>query len=331
MVHSDEFGALLREERKRAGRTMADVADLLGLSIVYISDIERGKRAPLDPARVVRVAELLQVGAGPLLSAAARSRGAFELATASVTPMHIEAGAMLMRGWETLTEEDLKSIGDIVRKRIGMEMGGHGFRADRSSSYAALERVAADFRRRHLACCGAPVLDAAHAFEHLDDVDVERANGQRIRLDYAVNDIPVEALTMFDAESGKLVIVLRQDTYRNLLRGQPRARFSVCHEFGHAVLHTEQLIRMAGTPYQDAAMARTPTRGHDVFQDTEWQANGFAAALLMPAIDVVDAVDAGGDVTETVMSRFAVSSDAARRRVAIVEPRRATLLATGRT
>lgn len=41
-----DIGMELREERKRQGRTMADVASSLGLSEAYVSMVETGKRSP---------------------------------------------------------------------------------------------------------------------------------------------------------------------------------------------------------------------------------------------------------------------------------------------
>ena len=43
---SSSFGPFLRSVREKLGKTMKQVADLLEVSTVYISDIERGKRNP---------------------------------------------------------------------------------------------------------------------------------------------------------------------------------------------------------------------------------------------------------------------------------------------
>lgn len=37
------FGSFLRKQRKRTGKYMHDIAEVSGLSIVQVSDIERGK------------------------------------------------------------------------------------------------------------------------------------------------------------------------------------------------------------------------------------------------------------------------------------------------
>lgn len=117
MGHS--FGALLKEWRGRAGKSMGDVARYLGVSVTYISDVEREVRAPLTTDKIMKVAHFLSIPSGhveDLLRAAAASRGAFEF-NAGVTPKHDEVGAALMRGWSSLSPEQLESIQKIVTRR----------------------------------------------------------------------------------------------------------------------------------------------------------------------------------------------------------------------
>ena len=44
----ERFGDLLRKLRRKANRTLGDVARVLGFSVVYMSDVERGNRKPLN-------------------------------------------------------------------------------------------------------------------------------------------------------------------------------------------------------------------------------------------------------------------------------------------
>lgn len=100
---------------------MSEVALRLEVSVVYVSDVERGNRAPLTPERILRTAHFLGVDPEPLLIAAARSRGAFELDATRVSGKAREVGAALMRGWKDLNDEDLEKIARIVRRREGSE------------------------------------------------------------------------------------------------------------------------------------------------------------------------------------------------------------------
>ncbi len=42
----DVFGALLRRRRQRQGRTLAEVAAAAGISVAYLSELERGLKEP---------------------------------------------------------------------------------------------------------------------------------------------------------------------------------------------------------------------------------------------------------------------------------------------
>jgi transcriptional regulator with XRE-family HTH domain len=47
----NRFGAYLREKRVAAGLSLRDVAQALGISHVYLGEVERGVRGPLRPER----------------------------------------------------------------------------------------------------------------------------------------------------------------------------------------------------------------------------------------------------------------------------------------
>ncbi len=112
-----EFGDLLRATRKRSGNSMLDLARHLGVSVVFISDVERGNRAPFTPERIMRVTEFLGADPEPFLLAAAKTRGSFELDATQVSGKARQVGAALMRGWTDLGERDLEKIARIVRRR----------------------------------------------------------------------------------------------------------------------------------------------------------------------------------------------------------------------
>lgn len=66
------------------------------------------------------------------------------------------------------------------------------------------------------------------------------------------------------------VIQLREDVYDGLNAGNGMARFTAAHELGHFVLHQDE------SPMQRGDSVWPP------YMDSEWQANAFAASLLMP-------------------------------------------------
>jgi transcriptional regulator with XRE-family HTH domain len=96
---------------------MLDLARDLEVSVVFISDVERGNRAPFTSDKILKVAELLDVDPEPLLQAAAETRGAFQLDATQVSGKARQVGAALMRGWTKLNEKDLDMIAQIVSRR----------------------------------------------------------------------------------------------------------------------------------------------------------------------------------------------------------------------
>ena len=64
-------------------------------------------------------------------------------------------------------------------------------------------------------------------------------------------------------------IKIRCDVYERAVQGNPRDRFTLCHELGHYFLHQPESINYA--------RGKIPA-----YCDPEWQANTFAAELLAP-------------------------------------------------
>lgn len=67
-------------------------------------------------------------------------------------------------------------------------------------------------------------------------------------------------------------IYIREDVYDGACNGNGRDRFTVMHEIAHLILH-----RNIPQSY-----ARTTSEGHPCYMDAEWQADTFAAEILMP-------------------------------------------------
>lgn len=92
-------------------------------------------------------------------------------------------------------------------------------------------------------------------------------------------------------------IVLREDVYERACDRQGRDRFTAAHELGHYIMH-----RNAPLKFHRAESGKLAA-----YKDSEWQANRFAGALLMPESRVVRC----GSLAE-VAERFGVTMDAAR-------------------
>lgn len=93
--------------------------------------------------------------------------------------------------------------------------------------------------------------------------------------------------------------MIREDVYEAAVAGLPRHRFTVAHEAGHAMMHVRTLNRLPTSTGKVAA-----------FRDPEWQANRFAAALLMPR-HLVRNCTSIAEITE----KFGVSRECAEMRI----------------
>ena len=59
-VPSEAFGALLRAYRRTTGQSLGAFADAHGLSVLYLSDVERGLQAPSPRLRAIYSAGIMR-------------------------------------------------------------------------------------------------------------------------------------------------------------------------------------------------------------------------------------------------------------------------------
>lgn len=128
-----------------------------------------------------------------------------------------------------------------------------------------------------------PVLKFLEWFLFKIDIQME------IVYDYELPD----AYAVADTKTG--VIKIREDVYDMVYHDNPRHRFTVCHEIGHAILHTPDRVQFA--------RGDVPT-----YMNSEWQANRFAAALLAPRNLAM------GLTEQQMVEKFGISREAAHIR-----------------
>ncbi len=119
----------------------------------------------------------------------------------------------------------------------------------------------------------------------------------------------VEGMTYPDGR-----VLVSERTYRGADIGIGRDRFTVMHECIHGILHSEQ-IRDALIDGKLPLYRRAELRP---FEDPEWQANTFAAALLMPrdaVVHLASKVAPGRISVHVVRDVFQVSATAAEIRL----------------
>lgn len=91
-----------------------------------------------------------------------------------------------------------------------------------------------------------------------------------------VNDNELEGLEAYTDHKKKMVKI-KTSVYLNALEGSYKDLFTISHEIGHLFLHDEEAIIFA------RSYMRVPA-----YRSAEWQANYFAAELLMGSHLILD-------------------------------------------
>jgi len=190
-----------------------------------------------------------------------------------------------------------------------------GIPADRPQSYRSIEEAAIRFRKM-IGIGPLDEFDARTCFEvQLGDIEL-LDQGESIPMVEAVEDCPQEGMTRWDPEAERIEIVLSQERYDMLRDNHVRARSTVSHEIGHAILHTRQIIRLAGLSLTSQVALHRERNPHKAFMDTEWQANAFGSALLMPAKGLWLVRQEQSSLTaKSIASMFRVSEESASYRL----------------
>jgi len=106
-------------------------------------------------------------------------------------------------------------------------------------------------------------------------------------------------------------VIFDTETYDDMMDGFHRARFGGSHEVGHVVLHADYLQEKI---LDGRAIVRLNRGEFPAYQDPEWQANRFAAGILMPRNHVKRLLLEGANADDLVRV-FNVSPEAASIRI----------------
>ncbi|MBP5091555.1 MAG: helix-turn-helix transcriptional regulator [Bacilli bacterium] len=118
-----EFGELLRQTRISKGMSLRTLADRLGVSAPYLSDVEKGRRKPLTPENLVKVEAILGLSkeeSQPLYDIAAKERDepiAPDVIQYAGEVKNVSAALRKARELNLGDEEWLKIIEEMEKKR----------------------------------------------------------------------------------------------------------------------------------------------------------------------------------------------------------------------
>ena len=113
----ERFGDALRKARRNAEKTLGDVAKLLDVSVVYVSDIERSNRRPFSNERILKIAKFVKADPIPLMAAADVERGIIEYDITKAKPLEIAVVGGLVSGLARggVTDDQLQKIKKILQ------------------------------------------------------------------------------------------------------------------------------------------------------------------------------------------------------------------------
>ncbi|QOI45234.1 ImmA/IrrE family metallo-endopeptidase (plasmid) [Leptospira interrogans serovar Canicola] len=107
------------------------------------------------------------------------------------------------------------------------------------------------------------------------------------------------------------LLMLSTEIYYSLEKGIPRSRFTAAHEIGHVMLHNRQISdRVADYGIVQKAYRKSIPN----FKNPEWQADEYAASILMPVNHCVNAYNEDNLNPSWFVENFGVSYQAAKIR-----------------
>lgn len=163
-----------------------------------------------------------------------------------------------------------------------------GNRALHARNRIELEAIAEDFREMLSYSLGEKI-DPVDLLDRLTDLMVD-VDGEVFGIDYALKedadfDSVREAETGPEPDRDVFVIWIRKSVYENACVGGGRAcrpLFTIIHEAGHIALHAADMLREDSGSNALGARKLGRALPHQFFEDTEWQADYFASAVMAP-------------------------------------------------
>ena len=209
-----------------------------------------------------------------------------------------------------------------------MPLKPSGVRADSGYSYRKIERLATRVRAKLELTPTAPI-NTMRLFDR-PVITAKGRSGQDIPLQGGVIELEdSEGFTMYNSDRRIIEIIASVETYDWLEQDYPRGRFFLAHELGHCLMHTDQLVRMAHMPLEQKASLHNCGQlvAHAFYLDTEWQANAFASAILMPANGLLALEKKYSGLSPGIVAEhFRVSFEAASYRLGLYLNRKQQLL-----
>src|SRR5271154_6766321 len=118
-----KFGDYVRDCRREAGKTLQEVADALGVSPVYVSEVERSKRPPFVTEKLKKLAAILGVDPSKLILRAWLEKKTIDFDPSMSTRKQLQLLSGFARGG--LSEDQIDAILKIMKRHSHSEDSVH--------------------------------------------------------------------------------------------------------------------------------------------------------------------------------------------------------------
>jgi transcriptional regulator with XRE-family HTH domain len=119
-MEGESFGELIRASRRRLNKSLQEVADALGVTAVYVSEVERRKRPPFTMERLPALSAVLGLDLNALITTAWAERKMIDWDPAVATDKQIRALVELARGG--FSDKELDEILKKIEAKKQKEM-----------------------------------------------------------------------------------------------------------------------------------------------------------------------------------------------------------------
>ena len=114
MNEDTTYGEYLRKLRTDRGLRLKDIADEVKCTVAYVSDIERGTRAPFCDEDVITIAKFLKVDSLAMLEVAHRSKNRFVLEGKHLSADKRELAAKLVDAWDDMDDDTARELLAVI-------------------------------------------------------------------------------------------------------------------------------------------------------------------------------------------------------------------------
>lgn len=120
MKRDEHFGQVLRRRRREGELTLQQIADVLKVSVVFISQVERGAKPPLAPATIDALSVILG-DVSELHVSADADRKVVQLDLREKSPAHRRVATKLARQWPSMGPRQLRRLEEFFDSGAGEE------------------------------------------------------------------------------------------------------------------------------------------------------------------------------------------------------------------